>query len=188
MKKLFMIVAALLLTNLTFADTTKMVDTEKSKIEWLGTKVTGKHNGNIMFKSGKIVLSKEGILKDAEFVVDMNTINTLDLSGEWKDKLDGHLKNEDFFNVSKYPTSTLKFKKVNSKSGDKYSVSADLIIKGKASPVTFDVSLKDKTANGTLKFDRTKWGIKYGSGSFFEGLGDKMIHDEVKLDFKVAFK
>ncbi len=188
MKAFFMIITTLLLTQLSFADKTHSVDTAKSKVEWLGTKVTGKHNGDIKFKSGKVVVDDNGVLKSAEFVVDMNTINTKDLEGEWKDKLDGHLKNEDFFNVAKYGTSTLKLKKVNSKKGNVFNVAADLTIMGKTNPVTFDVTLKDKTAKGSLTFNRTKWGIKYGSGSFFKGLGDKMIHDEIKLDFNVALK
>ena len=188
MKKLLMIVASLLLTSLVFADTTLNLDKSKSKLMWLGKKVTGKHNGDIKFKSGSITLSKEGILKNANFTVDMTTINTTDLSGEWKDKLDGHLKNEDFFNVSKHPTSTLKFKKVNSKAGKVYNVTADLTIKEKTKPVTFDVKLDGKKATGSFTFDRTVYDIKYGSGKFFEGLGDKMINDEVKVDFDIALK
>ena len=188
MKKLLMIVASILLTNLVFADSSMSIDTSKSKLLWTGTKVTGKHNGDIKFKSGTITLSKEGILKGADFVVDMTTINTTDLSGEWKDKLDGHLKNADFFNVTAHGTSTLKFKKVNSKASKVYNVTADLTIKGKTKPVTFDVTLDGKNAKGSLTFDRTTYDIKYGSGKFFEGLGDKMINDEVKLDFEIAFK
>ena len=126
--------------------------------------------------------------KNAKFVVDMTTINTTDLSGEWKDKLDAHLRNDDFFNVPEHPTSTLTFKKVNSKAGNKYNITADLTIKGKTNPVTFDALVSDDSVQGELTFDRTKWNIKYGSGSFFEGLGDKMINDKVKLDFNISLK
>jgi hypothetical protein len=41
------------------------------------------------------------------------------------------------------------------------------------------------SASGTIRFDRTKYGIRYGSGSFFDGLGDRMISDEVVLKFEV---
>ncbi len=188
MKTLFVILSTLLLTQFTFADKSHTVDTSKSKLLWLGTKVTGKHNGDIKFKSGKVVTDDKGVLKSAEFVVDMNTINTTDLTGEWKQKLDGHLKNADFFNVTKFGTSSMKLKKVNSIKGDVYNVTADLTIMGKTQPITFDVTFKGKSAKGKLKVDRTKWGIKYGSGSFFKGLGDKMINDEFTLDFNLALK
>ena len=42
--------------------------------------------------------------------------------------------------------------------------------------------------SGTLKFDRTKFNMKYGSGSFFKNLGDKMINNEIKIDYVVALE
>ena len=81
---------------------------KKSSIAWVGKKVTGQHNGTINFSSGTLVF-KGKVLKGGEFVVDMNSINTTDLqAGKGKEKLDGHLKADDFFGVEKYPTAKLK--------------------------------------------------------------------------------
>ena len=99
------------------------------------------------------------------------------------DKLIGHLKNDDFFGVDKHPTAKLKVKH-----GMMGKMDAELTVKGITQPVTFSYKQEGKKYTGTLKFDRTKFGIKYGSGSFFDNLGDKMIHDDVTVDFVVMTK
>ena len=158
------------------------VDLKKSVFKWTGTKVTGSHYGKVLLKSASID-EKDGHINSGTFVMDMNTISCDDLQGEWMDKLIGHLKNDDFFGVNKYPTSTL-----NIKHGMNGKLTGNLTIKGVSQPVTVSYKQSGKNFNGTLKFDRTKYGIKYGSGSFFEGLGDKMIHDEVTVEFSVVTK
>jgi hypothetical protein len=163
------------------------LNVEKSSLKWTGEKVSGEHWGNIKFKSGKVEV-KGGKLTGGNFVVDMTTISVGDLEGEWADKLKGHLKNEDFFNVSKHKTSTLKFKKVKEVKPNYYEVTADLTIKEKTHEIKFNAKLKNDMFTGTLVFDRTKYDVKYGSGSFFKGLGDKMIYDDVKLEFNIATK
>lgn len=191
MKKLFMVLAVLGMTQFAFASKTFDVVSKKSKLHWVGTKVTGKHEGVINVKKGKIVLDDNNVLTGAEFTVDMTSINVTDLSGEWKQKLEGHLKNDDFFSVDKHKEAKLKLKKVISKSGDTYEVLSDLTIKNVTKEVKFKVTITTKgelTAKGKLVFNRTKYGIKYGSGSFFKGLGDKMIHDDVSLNFNVVAK
>lgn len=174
-----------------FADKSFSVDTSASKLEWTGKKVTGQHVGTIDFKSGTVVLDDNGVLKAANFVADMTTISATDLEGEWKGKLDGHLKNDDFFATDKNPEAKMSLKKIISKKGDKYEVEADLTVKGITSPVKFNVDLSNKAKPvlaGNLTFDRTKFNVKYNSGSFFEGLGDKMIYNDVDLKFSVKTK
>jgi hypothetical protein len=68
-----------------------------------------------------------------------------------------------------------------------------LTIKGKTNPATISGLMKvtgDKlSADANLKFDRTLFDVRYGSGKFFENLGDKMISDEVAIAIKlVAYK
>ena len=83
----------------------------------------------------------------------MTTIGATDLTGDWKQKLDGHLKADDFFGTAKFPTATLVFKKIGSKGNGVYTVTADLTIKGKTKSVTFDGSYKGtvKDAYGNTK-------------------------------------
>ena len=156
------------------------VDLTKSEFKWTGTKVTGSHFGTVPLKSASLVEEK-GQLKGGEFVIDLTKLTVGDLQGDMAGKLAGHLKSPDFFNVDKYPTATLKVKAVTGN-----TVTADLTIKGKTHPVKFDVKREDGAYSGTLKFDRTKFDMVYNSGNFFKDLGDKVINDEVVLDFKVA--
>lgn len=183
MKKLTFIIAALLSSTLMAVS----VDPGKSKVEWLGKKVTGEHKGTIKIKSGDLEM-KDGKLSGGNIVIDMTTINTTDLEGDWKKKLDGHLNSPDFFNTSEHKTASFKVTDVKSGGKDKYTVTGDLTIKGITKPVTFNVNNKKGMYKGTIKFDRTKFDVKYKSGSFFENLGDKMIYDDVELTFSLATK
>jgi polyisoprenoid-binding protein YceI len=169
------------------AQQTKKIDAAKSGIVWTGKKVTGSHTGTINLESGALVF-KGKVLKGGTFTVDMTTINTTDLkAGKGKENLDGHLKAEDFFGVEKHKTAKLNFTNISGKGNGLYTVTADLTIKGITKPITFDITVKGNTATTTLNVDRTKYDIKYGSGSFFSDLGDKTINDEFELKVNLAW-
>ncbi|WP_281322377.1 YceI family protein [Flavobacterium aestivum] len=174
------------LSTLTVTAQTKKVNASKSTLNWVGKKVTGEHSGTVALKSGALVF-KKNVLKGGTFTVDMTSINATDLSGEYQGKLNGHLKADDFFGTEKYPTSTLVFKTIADKGNGVYTVTADLTIKAKTNPITFDITVKGDTATTALKIDRTKYDIKYGSKSFFEGLGDKTIYDDFDLAVNLKF-
>lgn len=166
------------------------VDSKASTLDWVAKKVTGQHSGTISFGESVLNVEKQKIT-GGKLVVDMNTIVNTDLTDAgYNQKLIGHLKSDDFFGVAKFPQATLEVKKVDYKSGNVYHFTADLTIKGITSPVEFDAEVKEAsgqlTATGVLTVNRTKFGIKYGSGSFFEGLGDKMIYDDFTLSFKLV--
>ncbi|WP_420572348.1 YceI family protein [Kordia sp.] len=164
----------------------KKIDATASSIKWTGYKVLGQHEGTINFKDGSLNF-RDGKLTGGTFTIDMTTINTTDLSGEYKGKLDGHLKSDDFFGVSKYPKATLNFKKVVETDDNVYKVDADLTIKGTKSPITFNIEVERNSAEAKLKVNRTKYGIKYGSASFFDGLKDKAIKDNFDLQVELKF-
>ena len=165
------------------------LDLAKSQISWIGKKavVDSKHLGNVKFKSGSLKI-EDGKLAGGKVVVDMNTINTTDLEGEWKAKLEGHLKNDDFFKVSKYPTAAFKTTSVKAQGKNKFKVVGDLTILDKTNSVDVVLTQDGKSYKGDLKINRTKWDIKYGSGSFFDNLGDKAIADEIGLELKLVTK
>lgn len=164
----------------------KKIDVAKSKIEWVGKKVTGQHNGTVNFKGGTLTF-KGKKLTGGTFVVDMTSLTATDLQGEYQGKLNGHLKADDFFGTDKFPTSKLVFKKIVDKGNGVFGVSADLTIKEVTAPVQFEITVKGNTATTAFKVDRTKYGIKYGSGSFFDNLGDKTINDEFDLTVSLQF-
>lgn len=188
MNKLKTSIVALVIAvgSLSAQNTTKAVKADQSKITWKGYKVTGSHEGTINLKEGALVFNGDKVV-GGSFTIDMNSINTTDLSGEYKDKLDGHLKADDFFGTEKFPTAKLVIKTIGAKSKNAYAVTADLTIKGKTQPIKFELAVYGNKANAALKVDRTAYDIKYGSGNFFEGLGDKTIYDEFDLVVDLQF-
>lgn len=163
----------------------KEIKTSESKIEWTGKKVLGKHNGTIDFKEGHLEFDGETLV-GGEFVVDMTTIAVTDLEGESKGQLEGHLNSDDFFGIANYKTATLKITNAE-KTAAGYSVVADLTIKEETHPVEFDLAIDGDTATTSFQVNRTKYGVRYGSGSFFDNLGDNTISDNFTLDVTLKF-
>ncbi len=184
MKKLTFVLLAFLVC-LTASAQARKIDLKKSTITWTGKKVTGEHSGTVAFKEGMLVF-KGKKLTGGSFIADMTTLSNTDQTGSGKSKLEGHLKSPDFFNTEEYKTAKLVFKTIGEKKPGLYSVTADLTIKGKTNPVKFELALKGGKASTEFSVDRTKFGIQYGSGSFFDDLGDRTIYDE--FDLKVALK
>lgn len=183
------IIALVAFTTFSFtkiASEKKEIKTDKSKLVWKGYKVTGSHEGTINIKSGSLTFEGDK-LTGGEFVVDMTTLVSTDMEGEMKGKLEGHLKSDDFFGVEKNPTSTLVFSKVTATGKNSYSASGDLTIKGKTNPITFTISIYGNKATASLKVDRSKYDVRYGSTSFFDGLKDKAIYDDFDLVADLEF-
>lgn len=172
---------------------TLAVDAKASTFKWHAKKVTGEHMGTANISGGNIVVEK-GIITGGTVEVDMTSINATDLEGEYKGKLEGHLKSDDFFSTAKNPKSTLTIKKVEaikgSKTAENYTVTADLTVKGITKEVVFPaiISVKGNSATASADFmiDRTQFDIKYGSKSFIEGIGDKAIDDNFNVKVRIV--
>ena len=188
MKKLgaTLVMAFLLMSFGLLEDTKKDIKVDQSKVVWKGYKVTGSHHGTVAIESGYLSFSEDK-LTGGEFVIDMSTITNKDLEGEYKGKLERHLKSDDFFGVEKFPTASLKIKKVKSTGKNSYKVTGDLTIKGITNSIQFDLSVYGSKANATLKIDRSKFDVRYGSTSFFDDLKDKAIYDEFDLVADLEF-
>ncbi|WP_347838229.1 YceI family protein [uncultured Draconibacterium sp.] len=163
------------------------VDTNASKVYWTGKKVTGEHTGYINLSDGEVHVKDEKVV-GAQIKIDVQSIEVTDLSGEWKDKLVGHLKSDDFFSAEKHPVATFAIKTVDAT--DKgYQVVGDLTIKGITKQVAFPAEVKvdgsSVSATGTATIDRTEYDIRYGSGKFFSDLGDNMINDNFEITFEL---
>ncbi|NER12331.1 YceI family protein [Leptobacterium flavescens] len=164
----------------------KEIKADKSKITWKGYKVTGSHEGTIALKSGFFNFDGDKLV-GGEFEVDMTSLTSTDLSGKYQANLNGHLKSDDFFGVENFPTAKLVIKKAKANGKNSYKVTGDLTIKGKTNPIAFDLSVYGSKATASLKVDRAKYDIRYGSGSFFDNLGDKTIYDEFDLVVDLQF-
>jgi polyisoprenoid-binding protein YceI len=166
------------------------IDTKATTATWLAKKVTGQHNGALSVSKGTIV-SDGKTITGGSFEFDMNSITCTDLTDkEWNGKLIGHLKSDDFFSIEKNPTAKFELTKATLKSGNDYDVTGKLTIKGITNEITFPAMIKmdAKTFVTVAKImvNRTKYDIKYGSASFFEGIGDKAINDEFELNVNLV--
>jgi polyisoprenoid-binding protein YceI len=164
----------------------KEVKVNESTVAWKAYKVTGSHTGTVTLLSGALMFEKDQ-LSGGEFKVDMTSLIATDVKGDSRQKLEGHLKSDDFFSVESHPSSTLVFTSVKSTGKNSYEVTGDLTIKGITKPITFDVSVYGSKATATMKVDRAKYDVRYGSGSFFDDLGDKTIYDEFDLVVDLEF-
>jgi polyisoprenoid-binding protein YceI len=184
MKKVFLFIVLAVLVSVIANSQVKMVaDTSKTLLTWLGEKVTGQHTGTIKLQSGWLVM-KDNKIVSGEFALDMNSIK----ESTGNARLEGHLKSEDFFSATKFPIAKLVITGSDSFEKGTAVVRGTLTIKGITNPIEFKSNSQNKD-NGlwfysNIIVDRTKYEIKYGSGSFFDNLGDKVIYDEFKL--KVA--
>lgn len=168
------------------------VDTSASVINWKGTKPGGAHNGTISIESGGILVNN-GSLVGGVITIDMNSIKNLDMAGsDGAGKLEGHLKNADFFDIEKYPTSKFTITKVEGKN-EKVNLTGNLRIKDVTKSITIPATFTHVDGVTTLESDtfninRADFNVKYGSKSFFDNLKDKFIDDMIEMSFVVKTK
>ena len=177
-----------LVSGLAFGQAKKVVS---SDVHWWGYKIAkteaSSHDGTVNVKNGTVVLKKNALV-GGTFVLDMTSINATDLQGEYQQKLNGHLKNGDFFEVDKYPTATFKITSVKKGANGKSIVTGNLTAKGKTNVVSFPATLS--VSNGAVslvsdKFtiDRQKWDIAYKSA-----MQDVVVKDDIDLVVKISAK
>lgn len=186
-------------------ETTEMADTynvnvEQSKINWVGSKPAGQHNGIVPLSEGSLMVSDDQVI-GGEVTLDMTSIEVQDLEGEDKKDLENHLmgysngKEDHFFNATKYPEAKFEitgFETVE----DQAMLSGNLTLKEITKNITFPVNVSMNDADESLLLtseeiilDRTEWGIKFMSKSFVENLGDNFVSDQMKISFDLkAFK
>jgi len=138
-RTLLLFVLAALLVNNGAAQSKLNADTEKTKLTWLGEKVTGEHNGTINLKSGWLSM-QDNKITSGEFVIDMTSLK----DSEANARLETHLKSEDFFGVEKFPEAKLVV--TGSTPYDKGTgvVSGTLTIKGITNPIEFKSTMQKK--------------------------------------------
>ncbi|HMX40531.1 MAG TPA: YceI family protein [Saprospiraceae bacterium] len=166
------------------------VDTSSSVVAWTGYKVTGKHTGTVKVQGGNVEFA-DGKLTGGSFTVDMNSMNCTDLEGAMAAKVVGHLKSDDFFGVAKFPTAKYVITKaIPQDTKGNYKIIGNLTIKETTKEVKMMANVTEAggkiTASGKMTVDRSEFNVRYGSGSFFDGLGDKTIYDEFDLQITLV--
>lgn len=183
--------------EITATATNFTIDTQASVINWKGSKPGKDHVGTLQLSSGTLSSDQKEI-NAGEFIIDMNSINNTDLDGQGKDNLEAHLKGtvegkeQDFFNVTQFPTAAFQITNVTGANGD-ITVSGNLTIKDKTHNIEFpavvsypgdEIFLKSKP----FTIDRTQWDVNFMSKTIFEELKDQFISDDIELTIELHGK
>lgn len=168
------------------------VDKQQSKLTWIGRKVTGEHSGTINISNGKLNWNGKN-LTGGSFEIDMASIINTDITDEtYNQQLVGHLKSDDFFSTEKHPKANFVITKVEPLTNNQAQVTGNLTIKGTTKEIQFPATIQAQgnqlSAKAKILVDRTQYGIRYGSGSFFENLGDKAIDNNFELNIELLAK
>ena len=171
-------------------------DTERSVIYWTGRNLFNHHTGTVGLRGGSVSLDA-GRLTAADFSVDFDTATSTDLKdSSLVAALIGHLKSDDFFDVSNYPEirfvltkSTLISETSDGRANTR--IEGDFTLRGQTHPLAFDALIAvdgkgDLYAQAEFELDRTIWGANYGSGRIFERLGMHVVNDLVHLHLKLV--
>jgi len=161
-------------------------------IQWTGRKVGGAHMGTLAISESTVKVEEENVT--GQLIIDMNSIACTDIeAGEDNDNLIGHLRATDFFAIDSIPsasfviTSSIK----DEKNENYYTITGDLTIKGITNPIEFPaliITQDGKTLiEASFAFDRTTYGIEYGSKSVIGKLAGKFIYDEIELSLNGNF-
>jgi polyisoprenoid-binding protein YceI len=159
----------------------------ESDISWTCYGEIGDYSltGKIKLKAGSVEINND-TLKAANFTIDLNTIS------HDESNLVDHLKGEDFFDVAKFPIAELQVQSIDNRNIQQPKISALLKIKDVTKTIQFPVSIvkgvNSKILKGKITIDRTVFGIKYNSKSFFSNLGDQAIKNNFDLVFEVEVK
>ena len=168
-----------------------MIDTAESVITWKGSMlfdIDEEHVGYVYLSKGDLMIENDQ-LTGGTAEINMRSIAYKDKAN--KNTPVKHLKSADYFDVEKLPISKIAITGIESSRGHTI-VKGDLTIKGVTKPVTFPAKIEVHDgvvkANGKLIIDRTKWGIRYRSGKFYDNLADQTVSDDIELHIQIVGK
>ena len=161
------------------AHTRYAITPQNSKIDFVGSKVTGSHNGSFQDFSGQIDYTGnvETSRVNINIKTDSLTTDTADLTK--------HLKTADFFDVAKYPEATFESTaiKAGGENGASHTVTGNLTMHGVKKSVTFPatiaVTADTATVNASFSINRKDFGINYA------GAANNLIRDDVVLTLTI---
>lgn len=174
------------------------VQAEESTIFWAGKKplIEGYVNrGSIGATDGTIEVEED--TATGIFTMDMNTLSVSETPTKpgSENALEGHLKGESWFDVENHPEASFAITEVetlpDSETTFQYNITGELTMKGVTETLSFPATIyadENDTlyAEAEFEFDRTRWGITFGSDSFFNNLADNAIDDMVSLSFNLV--
>jgi len=174
----------------------RALDVGESRVEWIGRNLLNKHEGSLALKAGYLDFDGTTIT-GGEVVLSMREIHCADLTGTpLHDVLIAHLRSDDFFDTERFPEARVvlrsaQFDPTAAPGGQNMSVEADLTLKGVTAPVNFTASAGldvdgRPAAQASFAFDRTQWGVLYGSGKFFHRLAGHLVNDLIEIQLRLV--
>jgi polyisoprenoid-binding protein YceI len=159
------------------------ISNDGSKLEFVGSKVTAKHEGKFEKWSGWIALDGDKPEGGKAYIeIDTSTVATED------EKLNGHLKSADFFDIEKFPKATFVITEIKAggDGGATHTVSGNLTLHGVEKGISFPATIKADASSVTAKaefaINRKDFGIVYA------GKADNLIRDDVVIKLDIAAK
>ena len=155
------------------------ISPDTSKIEFVGSKVTGSHNGSFQKFNGEIDYSGKPETSRVSVTIDMNSVKTD------TDQVTNHLKTPDFFDTAKFPQATFVSTEVKpgGEKGASHTVVGNLQLHGVTKSITFPATIVTSPAGvsveSTFAINRKDFGINYA------GAADNLIRNEVVLSLHV---
>ena len=185
-KLLFIFIILSCLSTIGQQQKTYQLNTKKSIINWKGsyTFQISEHTGTVNFINGELI-TNNGKITGGNFTIDMTSINNEE------NRLHGvgpvqHLKDTDFFDVTKHPTATLRITKViYFPEENRHQMFGDLTIKGISKSIEFWSVANGETQRLQTKFriDRTRWGITHNNK-----LKNHAISHAIEFDVNLQFQ
>lgn len=159
------------------------VNTETSVVKWIGASPVKQHDGTFKISEGTLTVTDNN-LTAGSFVIDVASLTDNDLEGEYKTKLETHLKSADFLEAEKYPSAKFEITSVEAaaEGENTHKISGNLTMKDSTKNITFPakISVTEAEVSATANFniDRSQWNISYRNDA---SLGDKLIKPEVNI-------
>jgi len=172
------------------------LDRVRCRVTWTGRNLLNSHEGEVAVAGGHVDCDAGG-LQGGRIVLDLRRLTCADLAGsDLHDVLIAHLESDDFFDTERWPTATYTVKSGRWLDGaapgaPNLAVAGELTLRGQTHPLDCVLaagSAPDGTvgAQGALAFDRTRWGVNYGSGRLYRRLAGHLVNDTVELGLRLV--
>jgi polyisoprenoid-binding protein YceI/rhodanese-related sulfurtransferase len=172
------------------------IDTAKSQVTWTGRNINVAHSGTIALKGGWIEITT-ALAGHGEFTLDMDSVADTDLADSTYNRmLVAHLKSDDFLDTVRFPVATFKLKHItlnpHAHPGQiNADIDGELTLKGVTGGLGFPALIEllpggEFAAEAHFDIDRSRWGVMYGSGKFYEKLGKHLVHDIISLGVHIV--
>lgn len=163
---------------------------------WTGRNNNVGHSGTLMLSEGE--LDATGDLAGS-FTIDMTSIKNTNLEGDdLQPVLEAHLNSDDFFFTTMFPearfeTTRIRLVEDGEATRPNAMIQGTLSLRGMSSEIAFPAHIRNVDEGkiavlANLDFDRTEWGIIYGSSRFFQHLGYHVVFDFISVDFRLVLE